>query len=509
MASSNYRIKTIAIIGAGPSGLVAAKYLLAEKTFERIDVFEQRSSIGGIWNYTPEDRDEDIFTVPQTDPSGKIDTSIWRSSSQLPHIQNGFNEERKGRKIESFVSPLYERLETNIPRGLMGFSDLDWPQESQLFPKHETVLEYVEKYGQDVKHLVKFETQVVDVGIEESSTIENPITNQDCWKVKTRDLVTMKEKEEIYDVVVVANGHFIVPYVPDIEGIKEWNDKYPGIISHSKYFRKPEEFEGKKVVVVGNSASGIDVGSQLATYCKLPVLCSQKSISMLSPAPDPRKLELPQISAFIPETRSVRFENGRVESEIDAIVFCTGYFYSLPFLKSLEPQLIRDGTHIQHTYLHLFYSPRPTLSFLALLQRAIPFPVAEAQSAVLARVYSGRLSLPPYEEMREWEDKTIKEMGSGRSFHFLQFPKDANYINNLSNWALAAPSREGLDNKGKGKAPPTWGPCEVWVRENFQKIRRAFIAKGEERSKVRCIKELGFNYEEYSKEMAMDEDKLL
>lgn len=509
MASSNYRIKTIAIIGAGPSGLVAAKYLLAEKTFERIDVFEQRSSIGGIWNYTPEDRDEDIFTVPQTDPNGKIDKSIRRSSSQLPHIQNGFNEERKGKKIASFISPLYERLETNIQRGLMGFSDLDWPQESQLFPKHETVLEYIEKYGQDVKHLVKFETQVVDVGIEESSTNENPITNQDCWKVKTRDLETMEEKEEIYDVVIVANGHFIVPYVPDIEGIKEWNDKYPGIISHSKYFRKPEEFEGKKVVVVGNSASGIDIGSQLATYCKLPVLCSQKSTSMLFPAPDPRKLELPQISVFIPETRSVRFENGRVESEIDAIVFCTGYFYSLPFLNSLEPQLIGDGTHIQHTYLHLFYSPRPTLSFLAIPQRIIPFTVAEAQSAVLARVYSGRLSLPPYEEMREWEDQTIKEMGSGRLFHFLLFPKDANYINNLSNWALAAPSREGLDNKGKGKVPPTWGPCEVWARENFPKIRRAFIAKGEERSKVRCIKELGFNYEEHLKEMAMDEGKLL
>lgn len=221
------------------------RYLLAEKTFERIDVFEQRSSIGGIWNYTPEDRDEDIFTVPQTDPSGKIDKSIWRSSGQLPHIQNGFNEERKGKKIASFISPLYERLETNIQRGLMVFSDLDWPQESQLFPKHETVLEYIEKYGQDVKHLVKLETQVVDVGIEESSTIENPIANQDCWKVKTRDLVTMEEKEERYDAVIVANGHFIVPYVPDIEGIKEWNDKYPGIISHSKYFRKPEEFEGK------------------------------------------------------------------------------------------------------------------------------------------------------------------------------------------------------------------------------------------------------------------------
>ncbi|OCL13610.1 FAD/NAD(P)-binding domain-containing protein [Glonium stellatum] len=509
MNTSNYRINTIAIVGAGPSGLAAAKYFLAEKSFDRIDIFEQRSSVGGIWNYTPEDRDEDIFTVPQTDPSGRVDEPIWRTPSQLPHAQNKRGEQIRSKRIASFISPLYERLETNIPRGLMGFSDLNWPQDSQLFPKHETVLEYIQRYGQDVMHLVKLETQVVDVRIEESGTNKNSIANKDGWRVKTRDLATREEKEGLYDAVVVANGHFIVPYVPNIERIKEWNERYPGIISHSKYFRRPEEFSGKKVVVVGNSASGIDVSSQVAAYGKTPILCSQKSTSMLIPAPDPRKFDLPQISTFILDNRSIRFEDGRVESDIDAIVFCTGYFYSLPFLKTLGSELISGGTRVQHTYLHLFYSPRPTLSFLALPQRVIPFPVAEAQGSILARVYSGRLSLPPYEEMRKWEDRTITEMGPGRSFHLLPFPKDANYINHLSNWALTAPLKEGLDNGGKGKIPPTWGPREFWTRETFPKIRRAFAEKQEERSKVRSINELGFNYEECLEEKAINEAKLL
>ncbi|OCK76834.1 flavin-containing monooxygenase [Lepidopterella palustris CBS 459.81] len=495
MSSSTLRLKTIAIIGAGPSGLVAAKYFLAEKAFSKIAVFEQRSSIGGIWNYTPEDQDEVIFTIPQTDPRGKVDDPIWRSPTKSPHVQNGSNEEREVKKVASFISPLYEKLETNIPRGLMGFSDLNWPTDSQLFPKHETVLEYIQEYGQDVKYLVRLETQVIDV-----SAVESEVSESGRWKVQSRNLASQEVIDEVYDAVVVANGHFIVPYVPHIEGIREWNTRYPGLISHSKYFRRPDEFRGKKVIVIGNSASGIDISSQIAPICQHPLLWSNKSTSMLSPTFDSRKLELPPIAAFLPEHRSVRFENGRVESDIDAIVFCTGYFYSLPFIRNLEPELIKDGTHVQHTYKHLFYAPQPTLSFLVLPQRVIPFPVAEAQSAVLARVYSGRLSLPSYDEMRKWEEQNIAEMGSGRNFHLLPFPEDANYINEMSNWASCAPPIEGLENEGKGKVPPTWGAWEMWARENFPKIRRVFGEKGEERRNVRTLEELGFNFERDLKE---------
>ncbi|KAK6400163.1 monooxygenase [Oleoguttula sp. CCFEE 5521] len=45
------------------------------------------------------------------------------------------------------LTPLYDRLETNIPRDLMGFSDLEWPDDTQLFPNHETVLDMPKMYG--------------------------------------------------------------------------------------------------------------------------------------------------------------------------------------------------------------------------------------------------------------------------------------------------------------------------------------------------------------------------
>ncbi|KAL1593846.1 monooxygenase [Paraconiothyrium brasiliense] len=491
------RARTIAIVGAGPSGLVAAKYLRAENAFHKIVILEQRSSQGGIWNYTGNLRDEDLFTVPQTNPRGWNQDPTWHETcNPRTEVKSGVQKE------PSFLSPIYDRLETNIPRGLMGFKDLYWPQDIQLFPKHETVLQYIREYGNDVQDLVRYNTQVLNVEpVEEQANTG--------WKVQTRDLRLNSQQEEEYDAVIVANGHFIVPYLPDIPGIKEWNTRYPGIISHAKYYRNPEEFKDKKVVVVGNSASGSDISTQIAQYSSNPLLWSSKSVSMFKVGTSPVKQELPPISKFHISTRSVEFEDGTIERDIDAIVFATGYFYSLPFLENVEPRMIEDGSHVQHTYQHLFYTPRPTLSFLALPQRVIPFPLAEAQAAVLARVYSGRLSLPALSTMEHWERITIEEMGDGRNFHLLPFPKDGNYINEMSHWALSAEPREGLENDGKGKMPPVWGAWEFWCREQFPKIRAAFGALGEKRFGVRTLEEVGFDYEEHLRSREEEEKKLI
>ncbi|KAF2124330.1 flavin-containing monooxygenase [Dothidotthia symphoricarpi CBS 119687] len=487
--------KSIAVIGAGPSGLTAAKYLRAEKAFSKIALFEQRPRDGGIWNYTADDRNEDLFTVPQTNPYGKNQDPIWKQA--LANV-NGAS------KGSTFVSPMYERLETNIPRGLMGFKDLDWPKDSPLFPKHQTVLRYIEDYGKDVEDTIRYSTQVTEV----VPTSDDPGS---AWSVTSRDLRTSTTTNETYDVVIVANGHFITPYIPDIPEIAKWNKTHPNLISHSKYYRRPEEFKGKKVIVVGNSASGADISNQIAEHCQLPLLWSSKSTNLfVSATPtDLRRRELPQITRFDPSTRGVKFSDGTFVHDVDAIVFATGYFYSLPFLSAVTPKLITDGSHVNHTYKHLFYVPKPTLSFLALPQRVIPFPVAEAQASVLARVYSGRISLPPLDEMQKWEDEQKAEAGDGRAFHLLHFPKDGQYINELSAWALSATTKAELDNDGKGMVPPVWGEWEFWCRENFPAIRQAFSKLGEKRADCRTLDEVGFSFEEYKQNKVKEDEKLI
>ncbi|KAF2159044.1 hypothetical protein M409DRAFT_71290 [Zasmidium cellare ATCC 36951] len=449
------RAKSVCIIGAGPTGLAAAKYLLAEKAFDRIAVVEQRSEVGGIWNYTPcDDEPAKDLSVPQTSPHAGVDKPVWRNSNAA-HVLGEKEEE----EAAAFITPLYDRLETNIPRGLMGFSDLDWPEDCQLFPRHNDVLDYLKRYAHDVRHLIEFRTQVLDVSQLEDGR----------WSVQTQEVqrnVPQAIQEHIFDAVIVANGHYDVPYIPSVPGIEAWHKSYPGAITHSKFYRKPEYYTGKKVIVIGNSASGIDIGTQIGTVSTTLIL-SQKSESYLGSVASPNKVEKPEIVEFIEKDRSVRFADGTNESDIDA--------------------------RVENTYRHFFYRPNPTLALLALNQKVIPFSVAEAQSAVVARVLAGRLALPDEATMKPWEEDVVADAGNGKSFHVLKFPKDADYINSLHDWALQA------DAGGKvvGKTPPYWREKDYWTREQFPAIKKAFQEFGDERHNKRTLEDVGFSFEQW------------
>lgn len=398
------------------------------------------------------------------------------------------------------MSPMYDRLETNIPKSMMQYSDKPFREESQLFPTRDEVEQYLEEYADDVRHLIRFQTQVVDVSFSDLDA------TQGKWAVKTKSLERQLESEAQYDAVVVASGHYNVPYVPDIRGIAQWNSEYPGIISHSKLYRRPDDFKNKKAIIVGNAASGVDIGAQIGTVCKLPLLVSQRSASYLSPGAEAYKTEVPEIIEFLSPTsssRAVRFADGRVEQDIDAIVFCTGYLYSFPFLGSLNLPIISDGTRVQHVYQHIFYNDHPTLAFVGLPQKIIPFIISEAQAAVISRFWSGRLELPCQEELYLWEDTIIAERGAGKGFHTLGFPLDADYLDELCDWALEAKANPATaENNGKGKLPSRWGEKERWDRERFPAIKKAFAQRGELRHKVRSMEELGFDFELWKRDNA-------
>jgi cation diffusion facilitator CzcD-associated flavoprotein CzcO len=141
--------------------------------------------------------------------------------------------------VFQFLSPIYDNLDTNIPYTLMGYSDHPFPDGTSLFPRHEVVQEYLERYADEVRHLLRLGIQVLDV---------RPITDNrsgDKWSVFTKNLRTGETSVSLYDAVIVANGHYNDPYVPNIPGIREWNTAYPGSISHSKFYKRPDDFRDK------------------------------------------------------------------------------------------------------------------------------------------------------------------------------------------------------------------------------------------------------------------------
>ncbi|PGH27160.1 hypothetical protein AJ80_01117 [Polytolypa hystricis UAMH7299] len=495
MTESAHKVRTVAIIGAGPSGLAAAKYLLAEQCFEKIDIFEQRNRVGGVWNRSSApDKAQVSVDVPQLNPHQQVEEPLWH-----PAGPSGL-EDKQGQEA-TFVSPLYNGLETNIPKTLMQFSDKPFAKDEQLFPRFESVIKYLNEYGKEVRHLMQFHVQVLDVQRDES-------VGQ--WSLSRKHLVTGRLETSTYDAVVVASGHYTVPYIPDFPGISAWNNAYPGIISHSKSYLSPDPFQDKKVIVIGNSASGLDIGSQISKACRFPLLASSRSESYFSAQPPSDRKACPQIVEFLsPSThnRAVRFQNGDIEDNIDAIVFCTGYLYSYPFLRSLKPPVIDDGSRTLHVYQQIFYIEHPTLAFPVLSQKVIPFPLAENQCAVLARVWSDRLELPSKEEMYAWEDSEIAARGFGKPFHVLPFPLDANYLDLLYDWAAKAPSKHGLANGGNGKQGIRWGEKERWIRDRFTLIRKTFASKGEDKHLYTSPEALGFDFELWKAEQGENINK--
>ncbi|ETI24232.1 hypothetical protein G647_03601 [Cladophialophora carrionii CBS 160.54] len=489
-------VSRIAIIGAGPVGVACAKYFVAEKAFSKIDIYEQRDRVGGIWNLSEPNRSKCI-PIPQTNP-------------RYGHHKDGASSSEDLESLE-FESPLYDYLETNIPKELMAFSDKPFPEEEPLFPSHQAVLRYLEEYADDVRHLIRFSTAVRDVrpavhGDEVTDTNEG----YERWDLTAEDLKTKETMRERYDAVVVANGHYTIPHVPDIKGLKEWNATYPGVVIHSKAYRCPEDYRDQKVIVIGNSASGLDIAARIGKYCQKPVLLSSRSVSAFGTLPARGNREdVDEIVQFLPPhedmQRAVRFKSGRIEKNIDAVVFATGFFYSYPFLANLSPTIITDGLRTRGTYEHLFSIDHPTLAFPVINLKVIPFPLSQNQAAVLARTWSGRLILPPKHEMRDWEREVIRKNGDGKNFHLKRFPEDAAQINELFAQALKAERKDGLENDGLGKLGTSWDERQVWMRSRFPDIKAAYSAKGEDRGKIKRIEELGFDFDRW-REHVEDKD---
>ncbi len=374
-----------------------------------------------------------------------------------------------------FPTPMYEVLHTNIPRSLMEFSDLPFKSDSLIFPSREDVLEYIRAYAESVRHLIRFSTQVKEVVLRDES-------GRDRWELTAESLVTGDSDSVVYDAVVVASGHYATVNIPEIRRIAEFHEAHPGVISHSKSYRSAADFTGKKVLIVGNGISGLDIAAQISRVCREPLLLAARK-----PTPQPsldhtRAEEVPEVDEFLPSERGVRFTDGRVEKDLDAIIFATGYLFTFPFLADFKPPLVTDGRRVYGLYRDLFHIDHPSLVFSALPIRVVPFAVAESQAALFAGVWANKLPLPCTEDMKQWEKDAAETRGE--NFHVYPPLGDAEFVNEIHDLVL--------ESKASGKMPPRWSDELVWQRRNYSEAKLRFEVQGRT---ARSLEELGFVYE--------------
>ncbi|KAF1945051.1 FAD/NAD(P)-binding domain-containing protein [Clathrospora elynae] len=461
-------IKRVAIIGLGPGGAITIDALAQEKTFDTIRVFERKEAPGGCWT-------EDTAPPPLLDPAS-FDALASRDADptlQIPSkLPANVSRTTQPRYAESSVYPY---LETNVDSVAMSFSHEPIPVQ-----RSETS---ISRHGEDTpfRHHSVIKNYIASLvnrnGYEKfvsyGTTVElaEKVGNQ--WRVVLRkDGHALGEDEwweEWFDAVIVANGHYNIPYIPRIEGLRQFERKRPGSVKHTKMFRGREEYKGKRIVVVGASVSAADIAYDLTGLTNGPVyavVIGHKANGYFGDVAfkHPGIVEKPSISRVSTSNgeRTVHFVDGTSVANVDELIFGTGYSWTLPFL----PHVGVQNNRVPGLYQHVVYQKDPTLLFVGAVGAGLTFKIFGWQAVFAARVLAGRAMLPPLKEQHRWEQQRIKKHGDGASFTMI-FPDFEDYFETLRK--LAGEPKQG----GPGRRLPPFD--KSWLE--------AFMAGHERRKK--------------------------
>ena len=146
-------------------------------------------------------------------------------------------------------TPVYAGLETNVDASTMEFSREPIPAvrsewsinlhgPDTPFRHHTVIRQYVEDLlnRNGYQDFVSYDTTVeraVKKDAEWVLTLRREGKSYDYWWT------------EQFDALVVASGHYSVPFVPAIDGLEEFAKTYPGSVGHTKGYRNPEKYRGK------------------------------------------------------------------------------------------------------------------------------------------------------------------------------------------------------------------------------------------------------------------------
>ncbi|KAK7951345.1 uncharacterized protein PG986_007073 [Apiospora aurea] len=204
--------KTVCIIGAGPSGLVAAKTLLhdvAPATF-KVTIYDAQPRIGGLWPLTKDD-------------------------------------------AAGLVHPL---MVANQSKHTVQFSDLAWDDNVPQMPKAWQVGQYLKCYAE------RYGGADVRLG---HKVVRTELQQDGAWKVETES--EEGPQSHTYDHLLVTTGFFGKPIWPDYLS----KEAEVPILHSSKYrdlkglLAKGNQ-KGHKILVVGGQMSGIEIAGTIATH---------------------------------------------------------------------------------------------------------------------------------------------------------------------------------------------------------------------------------------------------
>lgn len=499
-------VASVAVIGAGISGVTAAAHLLKEGL--QVKLFERAAIAGGIWHFDPRAPESpaypsnmpsvgDYHTTrsgqfslqePRTPPEDAGDGLKWETRHPLLS--------RDVEKLEiSFAppSPCYAGLKNNVPTNLMVSSLGPWPEGTASNVSQDRIEEYVQTLSANhgVNDVAEYSTRVEEV---------NKSPDGRAWVIRTLKLrheegePRLEEETRQFDAVVVATGHYNLPLIPDIPGLKEWKDRFGNKVIHSKEYRRPEPFRNETVFVLGCGVSSMDITRELGNVANKVYQSSRGGMYDLPATllPENGRRVGPvarfEISEGNPGTKTIVLQNGERIEDVDRLILATGYIKSYPFLANFHDDTIAaeevgpnvlvssDGQMMHNLHKDIFYIEDPTLTFVGVPYHTATFSLFDHQSQAVARVLSGKAQLPSRKNMRREYTQRIKDKGIGREFHSLGGDSaELNYVKDLVDWVNVDADRLGFER--------IEGHSEAWVagywvmKERIKAIREGATSK--------------------------------
>ncbi|PWY81657.1 pantothenate transporter [Aspergillus sclerotioniger CBS 115572] len=442
------RIQRVAVIGAGISGVVSAAHLMAHGI--DVTVFERNHAAGGVWLH--DERKPLEPNYPSINPSVSEkhrEDAQQEDSLLLEHAPPG---------------PCYDGLKNNVATSLMRVKLNAWPEGTPEFVSHTVMKEYIQDtskkagadsvtlYGARVNRLRKDEQKW---HVTWSTLTENDQPGR----------LEGREESAIFDAVIVASGHYHAPRVPDVPGLSKAKTQWPSRIIHSKGYRKPDTYAGKNVLLIGGGVSSTDLAREIGPLAKNVYQSTRNGEFDISSSilPDNGvrvseierfEIESPTVADNEPLPMVIHLRSGQKLCGIDAVIICTGYHITLPFLseyhddttpaeKANETILVTDGTQVHNLHKDIFYIPDPTLAFVGVPYYTATFTLFEFQAIVVANVFAEIAELPSKSDMRDEYNRKIKEKGSGKRFHSLKDVEEF-YVLDLLEWINAFREKHGL-----------------------------------------------------------------
>ncbi len=380
----------VAIIGAGPSGLAQLHaFEQARKKGEELPeivCFEKQSDWGGLWNYT------------------------WRT---------GLDEH--GAPVHG---SMYRYLWSNGPKEVLEFADYTFEDHFgkpiPSFPPREVLYDYITGRAEkdDLRRYMQFNTAVRWIAED----------GEDRFSVTVESLTDGHTRVEVFDHVIVATGHYSIPNFPVYEGFAT----FPGRVMHSHDFRDAHEFAGKDLLVMGSSYSAEDIALQSKKYGARSVTITYRNTPMGFDWPEGIE-EVPLLSKV--EGNTAHFADGS-SRHVDAIVMCTGYRHSFPFIEESLRLKTANELYPPDLYKGVFWLDNPKMMYLGMQDQYYTFTFFDAQAFTARDVVLGEQALPSREEMAEdiesWRARQATLDGPSddidfQADHLLALSKDVDY----------------------------------------------------------------------------------